>query len=889
MGEAVDAKVLKNTQDVLGKFVKKPPLTEKLLQKPPFRFLHDIVRVVVSETGYLQGLYTEEELNSENIKDKEKKVAFLQKLISAVSLSTGEKVSVKPSKIVAGHDASKTNELLQIIGRAVENQPDESYDEERQCKDDDGCLKGVACCRSQAEPLAEEVQLQEHGDDITGEADVSSKQKRQYGGMSLHLANGCTSLTLSVTITNEDASQFSEFFAVDSSDAVSKVLSGDNGGGSAVTNGDVKKRKTTPGDAPSKGGTKKSDKIIEEPAKKKTTGKTSGSAATEEKTRRPTKKPVTADKPKPEDKKPSTRTRDRSKDSGQKHSTTAGKTPTAGKTTTPKGKGTTVDKKKKDGADEKKKKGGKTVTKEKKDGADEKKKKGGKTVTKVGFRKSRGEEGWSGREEEERRKDGDEAEEKKDGADEKKKKGGKTVTKAPSEPEDPMIPMETDKILDREPEHNEEPVPNGFNEAEPDGPDESFFAAVASQLESTLEEKPDERPQGLEAEGPGGGEEEAPLAGTTTVTPQPPPLRGEEEEEEKELPPEQTNGFFDPEEERPDTVGARSRPMSTVPGATRPGSIRPPSSGTRPMSTVGEAKPLPMSPAPPSPQPAPHSPQPAPSRPLTAASRPRPRTGVKSARPPSARPAPPRVKERTEAIDSIGGPVGVENARPQTGHVANVIRAIEPPVAAAAEEEDDGFLVEERRQEDEMEQQLLSGDGGSSQAPGGAEGEHGILVSQILEAKNELEKSHGAAAPTSLGGVSIERDLMSDAARARDREMVFREVTKLTTTIQDVTRAANPLGKLMDYLQEDVDAMQRELEQWRLESKQYGQALKREQGTTEQSVEPLRALLSELELAVKDQLDKIAAVKNSILRNDEKIQRMLGHREKTGVRTGKAY
>ena len=37
---------------------------------------------------------------------------------------------------------------------------------------------------------------------------------------------------------------------------------------------------------------------------------------------------------------------------------------------------------------------------------------------------------------------------------------------------------------------------------------------------------------------------------------------------------------------------------------------------------------------------------------------------------------------------------------------------------------------------------------------------------------------------------------------------------------QILTRSANPLGKLMDFLQEDVDSMQRELETWRTENKQ---------------------------------------------------------------------
>ena len=56
---AVDAAVIKATQESLGPFVKKPPLTEKLLGKPPFRFLHDVFSVIIRDTGTLSGKYFE--------------------------------------------------------------------------------------------------------------------------------------------------------------------------------------------------------------------------------------------------------------------------------------------------------------------------------------------------------------------------------------------------------------------------------------------------------------------------------------------------------------------------------------------------------------------------------------------------------------------------------------------------------------------------------------------------------------------------------------------------------------------------------------------------------------------------------------------------------------
>ncbi|KAG5326915.1 MIPT3 protein, partial [Acromyrmex heyeri] len=120
MTDEVRPEVIKKTQNVLGKYFKKPPLTEKLLRKPPFRFLHDIITAIIKETNFLEGLFSEEELNSDNIKDKEAKLAFLTKLIDVVKLISGANLMVRASKIISGQEPTKTNELLQAIGKALD-------------------------------------------------------------------------------------------------------------------------------------------------------------------------------------------------------------------------------------------------------------------------------------------------------------------------------------------------------------------------------------------------------------------------------------------------------------------------------------------------------------------------------------------------------------------------------------------------------------------------------------------------------------------------------------------------------------------------------------------------------------------------------------------------
>jgi len=126
MADAALEDAMKATISSMGKAITKPPMTKKLLKKPPFRFLYDVVMEVMKTSGFLQGLYTPEEIDPEAVKDKAAKIVFLQKAIDATALATGKKLTAKPSKIASGADPEATNAWLQAMGKGVLKKIDSS-------------------------------------------------------------------------------------------------------------------------------------------------------------------------------------------------------------------------------------------------------------------------------------------------------------------------------------------------------------------------------------------------------------------------------------------------------------------------------------------------------------------------------------------------------------------------------------------------------------------------------------------------------------------------------------------------------------------------------------------------------------------------------------------
>ena len=164
----------------------KPKMTEKLLSKPPFRYLHDIFLATIGATGFANGLYTEEEMDSKANHEKDAKLAILTKMITITEMVIGEKIDVKPSKIVAGLEPDRTNYFLQQLFRAATSGLDSTPYVRKIIGgggDDDGAAEEEAA-RQQAEEMArqqaeEEKRKRAAADKKKSQAAAEEKKKQE--------------------------------------------------------------------------------------------------------------------------------------------------------------------------------------------------------------------------------------------------------------------------------------------------------------------------------------------------------------------------------------------------------------------------------------------------------------------------------------------------------------------------------------------------------------------------------------------------------------------------------------------------------------------------------------------------------------------------------------
>ncbi|KAA3680225.1 TRAF3-interacting protein 1 [Paragonimus westermani] len=152
--------------------------------------------------------------------------------------------------------------------------------------------------------------------------------------------------------------------------------------------------------------------------------------------------------------------------------------------------------------------------------------------------------------------------------------------------------------------------------------------------------------------------------------------------------------------------------------------------------------------------------------------------------------------------------------------------------------------------------------------------EHGGLVTKMLQSKREFEAGN-ITSQSKIDSQVVLADHLDEASRQRERANIEKEVERLCQALQSLSRSALPLGKLMDFVQEDLESMQQEYERWTAENQALRAQIRQEESLTQTSLDPLRAQLNELKSYACEQRKAIATFKAKILTNDERIQDLL--------------
>ncbi|KAL3837210.1 hypothetical protein ACJMK2_022581 [Sinanodonta woodiana] len=894
----MDPKIAKKTQDTLGKIIKKPPLTDKLLAKPPFRFLHDIVTSVIKTTGFMKGLYAESELNSENVKDKDSKIAFLQKAVDLVSLVNNKTLSVKPQKVVAGHEPEKTNEFLQALATAISKKVDnDEYVAKVLGK---GNVESKAEEKKDREKDKDKEKTRERSEDRRKrDDDKRDKEKERGRDSGSRDRERDRSRDKDDRHRDRDADRKSarkmdqaEFDILDSlsddmndlktSDILSDELNTSDSELASLQNNslDVPLNMTFDTNLGAHGLDEKEIQELEEQRRQQW----SRARANRPKAARPRRE----------------------------HSslTNLNQTDSQEHFESQKSSGDSSESKGKEVAEIAMENIGLETNaaivfaqKEAKEDVEINKsdEKVGKKETQNNLRPKDSKRNMGKKEAKEdvgKRQQGA-AKSRVTTRPKENKSATQAVTKIPSKPKqrrDSVGPRTSTPIdspdsvtvigKPRPKESSSKKIAENKTKSNVKKSGDRSLGEVVSSIapiERTSEIKiRSESKQTLLTKGKSKGKlnfETIPLSKSKTevekdiiqVKPADVDMTSEShtsssrkedvtfnvyKKKKRKVEDKRRKSSFSmlANKRREDDEGKENETPDMVNGEKEP----PPARMQRPSSAKGSRRrqeaPVTLTQGQDSsededggsptrkPQAAESSVKEDDVPPQVAETR-------RTSRPASARPAPPRRKEDTIQSEP--------SMRLGSGKPTNVIVDNEQ-----GSDEDETFVVEESAPPPpEPEKTTTKMDVDEDE-------DHGALVKNIMKTKKEYEAQQTKK-------TDIDRSTLSDAQRRKQREQIQKEIDKLRGSIQTLTRSANPLGKIMDYVQEDLDSMQKELEKWKTENKEHAQALKRETAITERAVEPLKAQLTEVDQQIKDQMDLIAAVKSNILRNDQKIEKML--------------
>ena len=259
-----------------------------------------------------------------------------------------------------------------------------------------------------------------------------------------------------------------------------------------------------------------------------------------------------------------------------------------------------------------------------------------------------------------------------------------------------------------------------------------------------------------------------------------------------------------------------------------------------------------------------------------------------------------RGRRRRGRRPAVGGGGGEARAaqvarRPPPRVTSNEVRAEKPggardpgagPVAGVILEGDGGGDDDH----DTIEMVDQQGDAvNTASMAGGEGGPQGRLVRNMLAAKEEVEMHGRSERDRGDGGVADVSDADGgiilggkkgtkggaggDAGGGKGATKL--EISTLRQSIQTLCQSSNPLGRCLEYVQEDLEAMGKELESWRNLRHRRASELSDEEAVTASNLVSLKAELDKVEELIKEKHSQIRFAKASILRNDQQVERLL--------------
>jgi TRAF3-interacting protein 1 len=111
--------LIPNVISFISSIIQKPKMSDKLLSKPPFKFLHDTISAITVATGFAEGLYSPSELDSGAITDRQAKIDYLEKIFNLVGICVGQQIDIRAAKVVAGLEPECTNSFLLLLGQCA--------------------------------------------------------------------------------------------------------------------------------------------------------------------------------------------------------------------------------------------------------------------------------------------------------------------------------------------------------------------------------------------------------------------------------------------------------------------------------------------------------------------------------------------------------------------------------------------------------------------------------------------------------------------------------------------------------------------------------------------------------------------------------------------------